>query len=75
MSKSHYYDYNDGKFKPFPSTTPKKDKPTHGNLLWIYGGKTHTILENHPFALINHKKKQLQKQPQYKNGTFKITYK
>jgi len=52
---------------------PPKEKPKEGRLIWLYCG-SETEIQKGSFALLQSTKKKLQKEMQYKNGTFKIVY-
>lgn len=50
-------------------------KPTHGRLIFIENtsGRTTTVATG-PWALLQHKKRQLSGDPQFRGGTLKIAY-
>ena len=52
-------------------TRPKKQRT--GKLVWIFANQE-TIMAIGDFAFLSFKKKQLQQEPQYSKGTFKIQY-
>lgn len=53
----------------------RKAKPTTGRLVWTQRGGNYTeVVATGPFAFLNFRKGILKNEPQYNNGTFKVTY-
>lgn len=48
-------------------------KKQYGRLLFVRNGKA-TIIADGPWALLQHKKRQLKTDPQFAGGVFKLTY-
>ncbi len=50
-------------------------KPDKGQLIWVENGTGRTvIILRKAWALLQMRKKELQKDPQFKNGKFRITH-
>lgn len=48
---------------------------THGRLIWIENGSNRTVvIKTGQFALLRFHEKVIKSDPQYANGTFKLTY-